>query len=94
MQERSEELKEFILKNSSLFWYTPKDELNNISNELLVETILNYGDMTAVKELLNLMGRDKVAKIFFDMINESERKRNNFNELTRNFFSLVFRKYV
>lgn len=94
MQERSQELKDFIKKNSSLFWYTPEDELNNISNELLVETILNYGDMIAVKELLRLMGRDKVAKIFFDMINISERRMNNFNELTINFFSLVFSKYV
>ncbi len=94
MQERSQELKDFIKKNSSLFWYTPEDELNNISNELLVETILNYGDMIAVKELLSLMGRDKVAKIFFDMINISERRMNNFNELTINFFSLVFSKYV
>ena len=41
----SPEVRKFIRKHSSLFWYTPVDKKDDISNELLVETILNYGSL-------------------------------------------------
>lgn len=39
------EIKQFIRENSSLFWHIPDDKKEEISKEVLVETILNYGDM-------------------------------------------------
>jgi len=60
----------------------------------LVETILNYGDMNAVKELFDIMGIKNVAKIFFNDINISERRKNNYQELTLNYFSLLFNRYA
>jgi hypothetical protein len=65
----SPEIKAFIRENNSLFWYTPEDKKEDISQEFLVETILNYGDMEAVKKLFALIGIKKVAKIFFESIN-------------------------
>ena len=38
--------------------------MEEVSHELLVETILNYGDMEAVLKLFNLLGIEKVAEIF------------------------------
>ncbi|MCZ7611069.1 MAG: hypothetical protein M5U17_13005 [Ignavibacterium sp.] len=90
----SPEIKRFIKEHSSLFWDIPKDKKEDISNESLVETILNYGDKKAVIQLLNLLGIDKVAKIFFNSINISKRRRGNYNELTLNYFTHVFNKYA
>jgi len=87
-------LKQFVSENKHLFWYTPENQLESISTELLVETILNYGDLDAVKKLFGLMGKETVAKIFFSIINKSQRNSNNFHEVTRNYFSLMFEKYV
>ena len=90
----SEELKQFIVKHKNLFWYTPESKLHNISDSFLVETILNYGDMEAVMSLFEIMGIDNVSKIFFNDINQSERRKNNYNELTLNYFTLVFNRYA
>jgi hypothetical protein len=90
----SPEIKQFIHDYSNLFWYTPDDRKEDVSKEFLVETILNYGDMDAVIRLFNIMGIKKVADIFFNSINLSDRRKGNYHELTINFFSLVFRKYA
>ena len=52
----SPEIKEFIREHSNLFWYTPEDKKEEISNEFLVETILNYGDKESVLHLFQLLG--------------------------------------
>jgi len=90
----SPEIKAFIRKNRNLFWYTPEDKKEEISLEFLVETILNYGDLMAVKQLFELIGINKVAEIFFNSINSSERRKGNFHELTINYFTLLFKRYA
>lgn len=90
----SPELKEFIRENSSLFWYTPQDKKEDIGPELLVETILNYGDINAVRKLFKIMGIQKVSEVFFYSINLSQRRRGNFHESTVNYFTLVFKRYA
>jgi len=90
----TQELEQFILKHKSLFWYTPESSLNRISDSFVVETILNYGDINSVKSLFKIMGIKNVAKIFFADINLSERRKNNYYELTLNYFSLLFNRYA
>lgn len=85
---------DFINQHSSLFWYLPEDKKKDISKEFLVETILNYGDMDAVRHLIKLMGIDEVAKHFYSIINASERKKSNLHELTIHFFTLFFNHYA
>jgi hypothetical protein len=58
---RSNEIKQFIRRHASLFWYSPENKEDTVSDELLVETILNYGDMEAVKQLFRVMGIKKVS---------------------------------
>lgn len=41
----SPEVKEFIRKHSSLFWNISDDKKEEISEDVLVEFILNYGDL-------------------------------------------------
>ncbi|MDR1792031.1 MAG: hypothetical protein LBR36_01105 [Bacteroidales bacterium] len=43
---RQQELKDYIKQRKHLFWYTPKDKVEDVSDELLVEMILklrNFG---------------------------------------------------
>ena len=88
----SPEVKAFIRKNSDLFWYTPVDKKEDISPDVVVEFVLNYGDMKAVKELFSIYGIQNVADMFFTSINLSERRKGNYNELTINYFTLYFNR--
>lgn len=90
----NQQVRDFILQQESLFWYLPKDKKEDISNEFLVETILNYGDIKAVKQLINLLGIDEVARHFYALVSTSKRKKGNLHELTIHFFSLFFNKYA
>jgi len=87
----SPEIKQFIRENSSLFWYIPEKEKENISHEVLVEFILNYGDEKSVKKLFDLLGIEKVAEIFY---RQSNRPRQNYLKLVKNFFDLYFQRNV
>lgn len=89
----SPEIKQFIREHGNLFWYTPEDKKEEISEEFLVENILNYGDLKSIIELSQIMGRKKVARIFFDSVNRSDRRKGNYHELTLNYFTLVFKRY-
>lgn len=81
----------YINEHAALFWYTPEAKKKDISDSLLVETILNYGSMEDVKALFSLMGMDKVAKVFFSA--QGRQKLNYFPQIY-NFFTLVFNRYV
>ncbi|HBH82870.1 MAG: hypothetical protein A2X03_15630 [Bacteroidetes bacterium GWA2_40_15] len=87
----SPELKAFILENSSLFWYTPQDRKEDIGPELLVETIMNYGDINSIRKLIKLMGIKEVSDVFF---NATGRKKLNYYPEIYNFFELVLKKYA
>jgi hypothetical protein len=90
----SPEVKAFIREHSSLFWYIPDDKKEDISHEVLVEFILNYGDLDMVRQLIKILGLNNMAEIFFRTINLSERRKGNYHELTLNYFTLFFNKYV
>lgn len=87
----SPEIKAFIRENSPLFWYIPEDKKENISQEFLVETILNYGDVKSVKKLFELIGINKVAKIFYK---QTSRERINYFPQVVNFFNLYFKRHA
>jgi len=90
----SPEIKSFIRQNAHLFWYTPEEKKEDISQEFLVETILNYGDLDAFRKLCSILGVKKVAEIFYSSLNLSDRNKGNYHELIINFFSLVFKRYA
>lgn len=82
---------EYIKQRASLFWYTPEAKKSEISDSLLVETILNYGTMDDVKALFDLMGIEKVADVFFSA---KGRQKLNYYPQIYNFFTLIFNRYV
>ena len=91
---RSPELKKYIDDHQHLFWYSPAPKSETVSDELLVEMILNYGNMNELRDLFNVVGINSVAKIFFDSIAKSERRKGNYYELTLNYFTLFFNRYA
>ena len=91
---RTLELKKFIEEHRYLFWYSPESNIEAISDEFLVEMILNYGSMDDIRGLFSVMGIKNAARIFFDSINKSERRKGNYNELTLNYFTLLFNQYA
>lgn len=84
-------IKEFIRENSSLFWYIKEDAKESISIELLVETILHYGNERSVKKLFDLVGIQKVAEIFYKQISGN---RVNYPPRTVHFFDLYFKEHA
>ena len=88
---RSIEVQKFIENHGYLFWYTPAPKGEKVTDELLVETILNYGSWEDVHELFNVMGLKNVAKIFWGM---TGRKKLNYFPEIHNYFTLYFKKYA
>jgi len=91
---RSQALKDYIDQRQDLFWYTPAPKSEKVSDDLLVETILNYGTMDDVRELFRVMGIKKAAQLFFAAIAQSERRKNNYFEETAHYFTLLFNRYA
>jgi hypothetical protein len=47
-----------------LFWYSPKDKGETVSDELSVETMINYGTLNDIHDLFNGMGRPPCGNHF------------------------------
>lgn len=81
----------FIDKHREMFWYTPESSKRDIGDELLVETILNYGTLDDFRELKALLTPRRVAQVFFSM---TGRKAGNYYPEIRHFFSMVLKPYA
>jgi len=88
---KQNEINKIVQENRSLFWSVSEKDLSNISTELVVETILTYGNEKSVKKLINILGIKKVADIFFKQISQ---KRCNYPARTHHYFNLYFKKYA
>lgn len=83
---------DFVKKRKYLFWSTKN--YDGLSAEAVVEAILNYGNMNDVRELISLLGMQKVAKIFYDKSKKSKVGRQNYRPEVKNYFQLYFQKYA
>lgn len=82
-------LKTFIKENTCLFWWIKEEKKGDISLDLLVEMILNYGDGNNIKKLFQLIGIKKAAEIFNK---QKSQRRVNYHPRTLHFFDLYFQK--
>lgn len=89
--ENSEELKQFIKEKSSLFWYIPENKKENIDEEVVVEFILNYGQIEDIKKMFNIIGIKRVAEIFNNL---KDRQKLNYYPEIFNYFSLYLKKHA
>jgi len=82
-------IQKFIKKRPYLMWYVK--DLDNASEEAIVESVLNYGDFDDVKKMIKILTIKKTASIFNRQI---QRKRNNYDPKIKNYFKLYFKKYA
>lgn len=90
--DHSTDIKNLIRQNSHLFWFVPGEKKEHLSKEVVLETIFNYGDMTAVKKLIKIIGFKEAKQIFHNLMQLSDRRKGNFHELTANFFNEYFER--
>lgn len=84
-------LYQLIKENRSLFWSIDENSLVQLSDDAVVEAILNLGDKESVKQLVAIMGIDAVASIFFRQISGH---RSNYYPQVANYFNLYFKRYA
>ena len=80
---------DIIKKKPYLAWYV-KDP-SQLTDQSVLEHVLNYGDWDDVKTYIKIKGLDKTAKIFTDEANKS---RTNYLPEVKQYFTRYFRKYA
>lgn len=83
------ELDKFIKSRKHLFWYSR--DLSDISEDFVVEQVLNYGNFEDIKLLFKIIGIKKTANIFNKQV---KKKRCNYYPEVKNYFKLYFKKYA
>jgi len=91
IRNMSSSREEFIDEHRDLFWYTPEEAKRDVSDELLVETILNYGTLDDFRNLKRILTPKRVAQVFFSA---TGRQVGNYYPELRNFFSLALKPYA
>jgi len=79
----------FIKDRPYLIWYVKN--LENLSDESIVEHTLNYGGWDDVQKLIKILGIKRIAAIFKKQVN---RRRCNYHEKSKHYFKLYFNKYA
>ncbi len=80
----------FIKKRPYLIWHTKDYE--NLNEEAIVESVLNYGDWDDVQKMISILGIKKVAGIFRKQTKKG--RRINYASQIVNYFRLYFNKYA
>lgn len=80
---------ELVQEKPYLLWYVK--DMEGLSDEVIVEAILNRGDFVDFLKLIDLMGIESVAEIFF---RQTSLKRSNYNKKTENYFRLFFGRHL
>ena len=82
---------EFITKNEHLFWYIKKEAIPNISNDVLVEFIFNYGTWDDVKDLIKIIGYQELKRVYDNI---TGRKIGNYLPEMLNLMHRITLKYA
>lgn len=86
-----QKLLQLVKENRPLFWSVGEKKLDQLNQDAIVETILNYGNAESVRQLFKILGTNSVAQIFHQQINQ---KRHNYHPQTAHFFKLYFKRHA
>ncbi len=81
----------FIRKHKDLFWSVPDKDKEHLSTAAVLETIINYAELPAIRELFEILTIEEAARIFRTF--EGRRKGNIYPEFYH-FFSKYFDRYA
>lgn len=79
----------FARKNKEIFWDTR--DFDTLSEEKILERILNFGSLAAVRILMELMGKKRATSIF---LAQTSKRRNNYKPEIKNLFTIILSKYA
>ncbi|MBI5728595.1 MAG: hypothetical protein HY984_02480 [Candidatus Magasanikbacteria bacterium] len=82
-------IENFVKKRRYLFW-SVKD-VGQLSDSVIVESVLQYGDFDDVRKLIAILGRDQVARIFRRHLRQ---RRVNYDPRIAHYFTLFFRQHA
>lgn len=82
---------DFIVARKHLIWYVKNHRA--LSEESIVEAVLNYGDWDDFKEMVRILGIDEVARIFRKQM-ITGRQRGNYYPETRHYFEKYFERHA
>ncbi|MEK7213508.1 MAG: hypothetical protein AAB637_00120 [Patescibacteria group bacterium] len=85
-------IQQFIKQKPYLVWYVK--DLDKLSEESVVEHVLNYGNWNDVQEMINILGVKKTAEIFQKESKPDKFDRQNYRPEIKNYFQLYFNKYA
>ena len=74
-----------------IFWWVKSQDLANLSDESVVEQLLNYGDWSDVLQLVKVLGWHKTAE-YFDQI--THKPRTNLRPEIVNYFKNFFHHHA
>ena len=80
---------DLVQEKPYLFWYVK--DIECLSEEAIVEAILNGGDFDDFLRLIDLMGIKRVAEIFY---RQTSTKRTNYSKKSENYFRLFFERHL
>jgi len=80
---------DIIKKKPYLAWYVKNPE--TLSDESVVEHVLNYGDWKDVQRLIKTMGLAKTARLF---TKTSQKPRSNYYPKIQHFFTKYFKRHA
>ncbi len=83
--------KDRFLRTHAYLWWGVRD-VAKLSDEALLEGVLNYGEWEDVLVVFKLLGLKRSAAIFKKQT--SDRKRHNYRPKTFNYFKLYFQTHV
>lgn len=87
-----ENIEKYIEERKDLFWFIRASQRHLITKTILVETILNYGELEDIRELINILGLNQTATIFYNSTENKARKK--YYPEVENFFKLYFDRHV
>lgn len=79
----------FIKKRPYLIWHVKN--FDNLSEESIIEAVLNYGNWDDLQKMIKILGLKKIARIFKKKFNQ---KRCNYLPEIKNYFRLYFNKNI
>jgi len=87
MEEYINKIRKEAQKNDQIFWDIPKNDINSLSPEALIERFLNYGNMQQFRKI----SKDKAPfrEIYSNIRNKN---RSNLSPLVINYVDLYLKK--
>lgn len=80
---------EIIRQKPYLLWWVK--DYDALDDDAVVEAVLNCGDWEELQDLIRILGRERVAEIFFKQVNYP---RCNYSDRRAHFFKNYFSDYA